>query len=140
MLFPTILLSGIFLVLSGIHWYWLFGGEWGFEAALPCNKEGKRVLNPKKVDTMIVATALLYFAVFYSIQIEIVNLTLPYWLMIGSQWSIPSIFLLRAIGDFKYVGAFKRIKGTLFAEKDSKFFTPLCFLIGILGFYLLINQ
>lgn len=140
MIFPSLLLSGIFLVLSGVHWYWLSGGEWGIQSALPTNKEGEKILHPRKLDTLIVAVGLLYFSFFYLISVNVLDFTLPNWITIGSQWGIPILFSLRAIGDFKYVGAFKQIKGTFFAEKDSKFFTPLCFLIGILGFYLLINQ
>jgi hypothetical protein len=52
---------------------------------------------------------------------------------------ISVIFLIRAVGDFKYIGFFKRIQETPFAKMDSKFYSPLClsiFIIGILIFLL----
>jgi len=45
-----------------------------------------------------------------------------------------SIFLLRAIGDFNYVGFFKKIKDTNFGKMDSKYYSPLCLVIAIMGF------
>ena len=140
MIVQTVILSCIYLILSGVHFYWLFGGAWGINSVIPTNKDGKAVLNPGKIDTIVVALGLLYFSLFYLIYAEILVISLPQWLLTASSWGIPSIFILRAVGDFKYVGAFKRIKGTPFAEKDSKFFSPLCFVMGLLGFYVLINS
>ncbi|WP_226000012.1 DUF3995 domain-containing protein [Paenibacillus sp. BJ-4] len=40
------------------------------------------------------------------------------------------LFILRSIGDFKWVGFFKRKKGTVFAKWDSVLYSPLCFLLG----------
>lgn len=34
--------------------------------------------------------------------------------------------LLRSIGDFRYVGFFKRARGSRFAELDTRFYSPLC--------------
>ncbi len=33
-------------------------------------------------------------------------------------------------GDFKWVGFFKRKKGTVFAKWDTVLYSPLCFLLG----------
>jgi len=46
---------------------------------------------------------------------------------------ISIIFLVRAVGDFKYVGFFKRIRETPFAKMDSKFYSPLCLFISMIG-------
>ena len=40
------------------------------------------------------------------------------------------VFLLRAIGDFKYVGIFKTIKHSTFAQNDSKWYSPLCLFLS----------
>jgi len=48
-------------------------------------------------------------------------------------WAIPAIFLLRALGDFRYVGFFKKVKTTPFAKADTKFFSPLCLMLGLFG-------
>ncbi len=63
----------------------------------------------------------------------LINLQIPNLVTNYGYWIIPAIFILRAIGDFKYVGVFKKIKDTEFAKADSKWFVPLCLTIGIFG-------
>lgn len=92
------------------------------------------MLNPKKVDSGIVGIGLLFFSVFYLIKIDLIQLALPNWAAASAGWFISSIFLLRAMGDFKYVGFLKKVRNTPFGEMDSKFYSPLFFTIGILGF------
>ncbi|WP_205190355.1 DUF3995 domain-containing protein, partial [Burkholderia sp. LMG 13014] len=36
------------------------------------------------------------------------------------------IFAVRAVGDFRYVGFFKRIRGSRFARMDTLYYSPLC--------------
>lgn len=61
------------------------------------------------------------------------KIQIPNWITNYGYWIIPSIFILRAIGDFKYVGFFKKVRNTEFAKTDSKWFAPLCLTIGIFG-------
>ena len=63
----------------------------------------------------------------------IISYDLPDWIIKYGGWIIPIIFILRAIGEFKYVGFFKRIKQTEFGKLDTKFFSPLCLTIGLIG-------
>ena len=37
----------------------------------------------------------------------------------------------RAIGDFKYVGFFKRVRDSRFAGLDTLLFSPLCLLLAV---------
>jgi hypothetical protein len=41
------------------------------------------------------------------------------------------VLIIRAIGDFKYVGFFKRIKNTPFARYDTQYYAPLCLYLGL---------
>jgi Protein of unknown function (DUF3995) len=43
------------------------------------------------------------------------------------------IFFTRGAGDFRYVGFFKKIRHTPFGRNDTRFYSPLCFLIGMLN-------
>ncbi len=124
----------VFLLLGGIHFYWVMGGRWGFKNALPTNKNGERILNPKTRDSAIVGLGLLAFAGFYLLKTEWIEWYVPEWINTYGQWIIPSIFLLRAIGDFRYVGFFKRVVGTDFGKLDTKFFSPLCLAIATIGY------
>jgi hypothetical protein len=54
--------------------------------------------------------------------------------------AIAIIFLIRAIGDFRYVGFLKKIKNTKFAKKDTKYYSPLCSLISVLAFIIYFAQ
>lgn len=135
----AMILSSIFLILGLIYVYWTLGGEFGFAQSLPTNEEGERLLNPKKVDSAIMGLGLFLFALFYIFKSGIIDHNMPDWVMKYGGWIIPSIFILRAIGDFKYVGFFKKLKDTDFAKRDTKFFSPLCLIIGILGFIIQIS-
>ena len=41
------------------------------------------------------------------------------------------VFFARAVGDFNYVGFFKRVKNTAFAHNDSYYYSPLCLFISV---------
>lgn len=121
-----------------IHFYWALGGRWGFDSSLPTNKKGDRLLNPRATDSFIVGIGLLGFTLFYLNTFGVNILSYPNWLASLIGWFIPAIFTLRAIGDFRYVGFFKKIEGTKFSRMDTKLFSPLCIFVGILGFIVVI--
>ena len=129
----SVLLSFILILLGSIHFNWAFGGTFGFLNALPTNENGEKVLNPKKIDSAIVAIGLTLFGLFYIIKSGLIEYELPEWILTYVGWIIPIIFILRAIGEFKYVGFFKSVKNTGFAKLDTNFFSPLCLFIGIGG-------
>lgn len=129
----SILLSLILIGLGMIHFNWVIGGKFGFSESLPTKENGERVLNPKKIDSAIVGIGLTIFGIFYLVKSELIEYRLPDWIIDYGSWIIPIIFLLRAVGEFKYVGFFKSIKKTDFGKLDTKLFSPLCLIIGIVG-------
>ncbi|PKV48215.1 uncharacterized protein DUF3995 [Aquimarina sp. MAR_2010_214] len=129
----TILLSFIFFILGIIHFNWVAGGTFGFEASLPTKESGERILNPKKIDSAIVGFGLIAFAFFYVLKSGLIDYDLPEWILKYVKWIIPSIFMLRAFGDLKYVGFLKKVKHTKFGKLDTKLFSPLCLIIGLIG-------
>ncbi len=129
----AIILFLIFLFISSIHIYWAFGGNWGSDAVLPTKDDNNtKVLNPSILPTLIVAFGLLGFGLHILIISGLIAFDIPQWLSNYGLWIIASIFTLRAIGDFKYVGFFKKIKLTKFGKNDTKYYSPLCLTIGIL--------
>jgi hypothetical protein len=129
----SIILLLIFTFLSLIHVYWVFGGKWGVKQAIPTKESGEHSLSPPPIATIIVAAGLMVFALFYLLKSGLIELEVTGWIFTIGYWFIPSIFILRAIGDFNYVGIFKKIKQTTFGKADSKIFIPLCLSIGIMG-------
>lgn len=129
----SLALAILFFMLGLIHFNWALGGNFGFEESLPTKENGEKVLNPKKIDGAVVGFGLSSFGIFYAIKSGLFEYNFPEWIVACGSWIIPTIFLIRAIGEFKYVGFFKRIKNTTFGKLDTKLFSPLCLLIGILG-------
>jgi hypothetical protein len=132
----TILLCLIFLLFSAIHIYWGFGGKSGSAASIPAKENGKPVMNPGKIDCFAVALGLFVFGVFVLVKAGIILFILPKWLSQYGLWVIAAIFLLRAIGEFRYIGFFKKIKTTTFGQMDTEFYSPLCLLISFLAMFL----
>ncbi|WP_447637604.1 DUF3995 domain-containing protein [Flavobacterium microcysteis] len=129
----ALILFLIFLFISSIHVYWAFGGKWGSNAVLPTkNDNNTKVLNPTILSTLIVALGLLSFGLLILVVSGLIVFDIPEWINKYGLWIITSIFTLRAIGDFNYVGFFKKIKHTKFGKNDTKYFSPLCLTIGIL--------
>lgn len=129
----AIILFLIFLFISSIHFYWAFGGKWGGDAVLPTKDDNNiKVLNPTILPTLIVAFGLLGFGLFILVKSGLIAIDIPQWLNKYGLWIIVTIFMSRAIGDFNYVGFFKKIKQTKFGKNDSNYFSPLCLTIGIL--------
>ena len=125
MFYVGLLLTGVFLVLSAIHVYWALGGEAGKAAAIPVKEDGQQSFMPSKVATLAVAVALFLFAVLiFCIAIQNVTMLRP----LG--WGLAFVLFLRAIGDFKLVGFFKRPSVSVFAKNDSRFYSPLCLLLA----------
>jgi len=129
----SLLLLIIFLVLGGFHFYWLLGGTWGLKKVIPTKKNEPNNLKIPKIATLIVGVILIFFGLVYFIKSKVINVSNPSWITNYMYWFIPFIFILRAIGEFNYVGFFKKIRDTEFSKADSKIFSPLCLIIGIVG-------
>lgn len=132
----SLLLFLIFLFLSSIHFYWAFGGKWGSSAVIPTKDDSIPAMNPGIIATLIVAFGLLTFGLLPLIITKTIPFTLPTWLEKSGLWIIAGIFTLRAIGDFNYVGFFKKHKNTAFGKNDSRYYSPLCLIIGALALIL----
>ena len=129
----SLLLFLVFVVLGSFHFYWLFGGTWAVGKVIPSKGNGERLPEIPKIATLIVGVVLVSFGFIYLIKSGLINIQGLNWMINYGYWFIPTIFILRAIGEFKYVGFFKKVKHTTFAKADSKVFIPLCLIIGIMG-------
>lgn len=132
----SIILIITFIILSIIHFYWAFGGKMGIDKALPTDEKGKKVLNPKMLETLIVGLGLFLFAAYYFLKLDFLLDNLHPLIDHYAGWLISSIFILRAIGDFNYIGFFRKVKRTEFAILDKKYYSPLSFTMGFIGIIL----
>nr|WP_295921758.1 DUF3995 domain-containing protein [uncultured Dyadobacter sp.] len=129
----SLVLFLIFLFLSGLHFYWGVGGRWGSKGVFPTQDNMIKANMPGIVPCFIVAIGLLGIGIFVLSKGGLLHLPLPVWLDHYGLWVIAAIFIVRAIGDFNYVGFFRKVKHTRFGKNDQKYYTPLCLAMGILA-------
>lgn len=139
-LLASLILIFIFAFLSGIHIYWAFGGRKWSDGVFPTMDNATKIAMPGIVPTLIVALGLLFFgwivlAQTFKIEIPIFDASFYRY----GLWFIFGIFFIRAVGEFKYLGLFKKIKDTTFGTKDTKIYTPLCLFISFLTLLLMIK-
>ena len=130
----SVVLAFIFLILSSIHFYWLFGGKLWLDRVIPTKENQDTVIKIPLIATLLSGLFLLAFSVVYVIKSGLLELESYIDFLDRIYWFLPALFTLRAIGDFKYLGFFKKVKNTKFGQADSKIFAPLCLGIGITGF------
>jgi Protein of unknown function (DUF3995) len=129
--------TAIFVVLSALHFYWAAGGTKFSESAIPTNTNGNLIFRPSPLATIIVAIGLLGFGLVMLANLGIFLTWLSPKIVRIATWAIIAIFGLRAMGDFRYVGFFKKIKNTTFAKNDTKIYSPLCLIISTLSFLII---
>ncbi len=116
------------------HLYWGAGGRFLSDAVVPVRQTARgpeKVFNPSSLAALIVAAYLsaivaLAYAVSWNTEVTLTARTLR--LLLGLAGGV---FLLRAVGDFHYMGFFKRVRGTRFARWDTWLFSPLILLLGL---------
>jgi hypothetical protein len=107
----------IFVFLGLLHFYWAVGGRSGKSAAIP-EIDGVPAFRPSKAAMAVVGLALLGTAAIVLLQVQL--------LLAGAA----AVLLLRAIGDFRLVGFFKRRRDSAFARMDTRLYSPLCLALG----------
>jgi hypothetical protein len=133
--FLALILIFIFLGIASIHFYWAFGGRKWSNLAIPTQSLSPEVplFKPRIAETLIVALCFLVFAWIIGMKVQFVDHT---WLSqtytTYAIFGIALIFLVRSIGEFRYVGFFKSIKHTPFGQMDTRYYSPLCLFIAII--------
>ena len=131
------LTSLAFALFGIVHVYWAFGGRFGKAAAVP-TREGRPAFSPSPALTLAVAIALVGCAAVVALASGLVALppelaglrAIAVWLAYG----LALVLLLRAIGDFRLFGFFKRVRGTGFARIDSLAYSPIALALAVAVF------
>lgn len=129
----SLLLILVFTVLACIHFNWVIGGTYGFSKSIPTKENGERLFNPKIMDSAVVGLVLLGFGGFYLIKSGLIQLEIWQTPFAYASWIIAGIFVLRSIGEFKYLGFFKKIKDSEHEIAYRKILLPMCLGIGVVG-------
>lgn len=121
----------VFFVLAVLHLFWAMGGSWALESVIPSNSNGRKIFKVKSFATFMIAIALLAFVMIdMSYCGWILENRSNKYIQFGVLF-IAILFLLRAIGDFRYIGFFKKYKNTPFDKKDLFLFSPVCLFISL---------
>lgn len=120
------MVGGSLALIAGLHLYWAFGGSWGARVALPKKEDGSLLFSPGPFACVVVAAGLSAVAWMcigrFALSPSIVRASLAS----KAFWLFGAMFALRVIGDFRYVGIFRKVRGTDFAMMDARFYSPLC--------------
>ncbi|MGE3267402.1 MAG: DUF3995 domain-containing protein [Chloroflexota bacterium] len=125
-----ILTASVLAVLGLVHLLWAGGLQAGSAVAIP-QRGTQPVFVPSRTWTVAVAGGLLAAALTLLARMGIARLPIvTAGCLRWGAWTLAALFGTRAIGEFRYVGLFKRERGTAFARWDTRLYTPLCILIA----------
>ena len=131
----AIVLALVFTALAVLHVYWAAVGGAG-AAVVPTRGDGAPPFRPGRLATLAVAGALFMSAVVVLARAGRVRLPGPATLYRAAAWGRGGVLLLRAVGDFRYVGFFKRERASAFARRDTALYSPLCAALAVGVFYI----
>lgn len=137
--FLAVLVSLCLVVIGLVHVYWILGGKTGVAAAIP-TKDNIPLFKPSTTGTAFVAILLWLASVMLLIQASVVHVSIPEWIARWFCWGMVVAFYGRVIGEFHWVGIFKKYKHSTFAKYDTRLFIPLCFLLGTFTLAILLNS
>ena len=138
---PVIVALCVVVIIGAVavlHLYWAFGGTTAKALSVP-EVEGRRAFSPSKSGTFAVAVALLFAATIVAIAGHLIPSYLPVAPVRVLAFGLAITFAGRAIGDFRLVGLFKRVRGTGFARLDTWVYAPLCLGLGVAIFFVAYN-
>ena len=126
----TVVVATVFILLALVHLYWALGGRIGKLAAVP-HVGDRPAFIPSAVSTLAVAFGLAVCALLVAASGGLVVSSVPARWVTWLAVALAVALLARAVGDFRMVGFFKRIRGTRFARLDSTAYSPLCLALSI---------
>ncbi len=126
-------LAALLGAIALLHTYWAAGGRWAAAGAIPSGASAPRFV-PGPVLTLGVAVALAALGSCALVATELV--LLPDWVAWARGATVAGgvVFVLRAFGEGRYVGFFKRRVGTVFARRDTAIYTPVCVCLSMACF------
>ena len=122
--------AAVLVMVSLLHVYWAAGGAWGTEVTIP-RQGGKPLFEPPPAASLLVAVLLLSGALVVLGRLELWGAALPRWPFVVGTWTLVVVFTGRVVGDFKWFGVFKQMRGSAFAWWDTWLYVPLCFLFAL---------
>ena len=132
--------SVVFFLLGALHFYWAVGGKWATDVVVPTKPTSEKLFNTSALSCVIVGSGLWLMSFVHVANAGLIFKGSDFTIFRYCTLAIAIIFLVRFMGDFKWVGLFKKVKGTSFAKNDALYYSPLCLFLSISSFVLFFVQ
>jgi hypothetical protein len=119
----------VFVALGLWHFHMAYARPAG--GAVPSGTDGEPLFVPSRASTLSVGLILWLLGATVAAAGGIIPSALPAGLLRGACWVLALGLLARAIGEFRYVGFFKRVRGSRFATLDTWVYSPLCLALAL---------
>lgn len=131
----ALITSVILFILAAFHFYWLLGGRVGFATAMPEKMRGvvsaEKTRPSFKMATFLVGLGLAVCGFIVLANAMYFKTLIPDNYLLWAARIIGVVFLIRAMGDFRYVGLFKKKTDDPFARMDTILYIPICIVVGL---------
>jgi hypothetical protein len=121
---------------AAFHLHWAFGGRLGYSVSLPQRPDGTPVMAHRlpwwRPAAAAVALGLVALALLLLAHAGHLPLPLPPGLARAALLAAGAAFAARALVPNRYVGFFKSLRGTRWARFDTRLYSPLFLLLGLL--------
>jgi hypothetical protein len=135
---PLLLALAIIAFAATFHLYWALGGRVGYSVSLPQRPDGAPVMahrlswwRPAAGAVALALAALALLLIAYSGHLPL-PLPLPRGVARVALIAVAAAFAARALLPNPYVGFFKSLRGTRWARFDTRLYSPLFLLLGLL--------
>jgi hypothetical protein len=124
------LVSLVFVALAVWHFRMALVPSSGESSGVP-TVGGKPLFVPTARATVAVGVALVLFACLVAATGGLVHVGIPMHVLSWLCYALALGLFARAVGEFKYVGFFKRVRGSRFARLDTLVYSPMCVALGV---------
>jgi hypothetical protein len=125
----SVIVCATFLVIALWHLYMAWSPAKGANGSVP-SLDGKPLFVPSTRATILVAVMLVLFAGLVAATAGLLQLAVPRATLRWLSYVLAAGLFARAVGDFRFVGFFKRVRGTPFATLDYFLYSPICLLLA----------
>jgi Protein of unknown function (DUF3995) len=123
-------LSSVFVALAVWHFRMALTPSSGESGAVP-SVSSKPLFVPSARATAAVGVVLVLFASLVAATAGLFEVGISTRVLSWLCYALAMGLMARAVGEFRYVGFFKRVRGSRFARLDTLVYSPLCLSLAV---------